>query len=120
LDVYCYFRDFGPAGIEGIFLALAWFLVSEGQSLQKAGWQEKLDSARFFLEAWWEKHGDWVSPPSLVNGDDLQDEFNVEPGPRIGIMLERLKEAQVAEGIRTKEQALEYLKSWLDSEGFGE
>ena len=120
LDVYCFFRDCGPAGIEGVFLGLAWFLASEAGALHRAGWTEMLDSARFVLEAWWEKHGDWVTPPVLVNGDDLQDEFNLEPGPRIGIMLEKLKEAQVEQGIRTKEKALVYLKSWLDSEGFGE
>jgi tRNA nucleotidyltransferase/poly(A) polymerase len=118
IDAYCFFRDYGPAGIEGIFLGMANFLASKGGSLQEAGWQEVLDSARFFLRAWWEKHEDWVSPPLLVNGDDIQSEFNLEPGPRIGIILEKLKEAQVEEGIRTKEQALEYLKSWLDSEGF--
>ena len=120
LDVYCFFREYGPAGIEGIFTRLALFMASEGGSLQEAGWQAMLDSARFLLEAWWEKHGDWVTPPVLVNGDDLQNEFDLEPGPRIGIMLEKLKEAQVEEGIKTKEKALEYLKSWLDSEGFGE
>jgi hypothetical protein len=120
IDVYCFFRDYGPAGIEGIFLGLAWFLASEGSSLQKAGWQEELDAARFLLEAWWDKHEDWVSPPVLINGDELQSEFNVEPGPRIGIMLENLKEAQVENGIRTKKQAMEYLKSWMDSEGYVE
>ena len=120
LNGYCFFRDYGPAGIEGIFTGLAWFLVSGGGSLQERGWEERLDSARFLLEAWWEKHGEWVSPPVLVNGDDLQREFNLEPGPRIGIALEKLKEAQVEEGIKTKEKALKYLKSWLSAEGFGE
>ena len=120
IDVYRFFRDYGPAGIEGIFTRLAWFLASEDQSLQKGGWEGILESARFLLEAWWEKHGDWISPPALVNGDDLLREFNLEPGPRIGIALEKLKEAQVEEGIKTKRKALEYLKSWLASEGFEE
>jgi poly(A) polymerase len=120
IDAFCFFRDFGPAGIEGIFLGLAWFLGSEGQSLNKESWLNLLDSARFLLEAWWEKHGTWISPPVLVNGDDLQQELKMEPGPKIGILLERLKEAQVAEGIDSKEKALEYLRSWLTSEGFEE
>jgi poly(A) polymerase len=72
------------------------------------------------LEAWWEKHGEWISPPALINGDDLLREYNLEPGPKIGIALEKIKEAQVEEGIKTKKKALEYLKSWLASEGFEE
>ena len=115
LEVYRYFRNFGEAGVEGIFLALAHFLAVEEKSALDSGWPKQLDNARTLLEGWWEKRDQWVDPPSLMNGDDLQAEFDLDPGPKIGNLLEELREAQVQDGIQSRDKAKKYLKQLLDS-----
>jgi poly(A) polymerase len=57
---------------------------------------------------------DIVRPPSLVTGRDLL-ELGYAPGPRVGHILKVIREHQVTGEIRTREEALRFLK-----EEFGE
>jgi len=53
--------------------------------------------------------------PRLVTGNDLMTLFDLPPGPRLGVLLERLQMEQVTGGIRTREAALAAVESWLTS-----
>ena len=114
IDIYRFFRDYKNAGVEGIFLALAHFLIIEGTSLKESSWQHQLEIARNLLEGWWEKRSEWIYPPGLLDGDDLQEELCMEPGPEIGKTLETLREAQVRFGLNSKQEALDYIKNLRD------
>jgi len=115
IEVYRYFREFGEAGVEGVFLALALFLVGEEKTSLQSSWPDQLDTARYLLEGWWEKREQWVDPPGLLNGNDLQENLDLDPGPEIGILLEQLREAQVRDGIQTRDEALDYLKKIIQA-----
>jgi len=115
IEVYRYFREFGEAGVEGVFLALALFLVGEEKTSLQSSWPDQLDTARYLLEGWWEKREQWVDPPGLLNGNDLQENLGLDPGPEIGILLEQLREAQVRDGIQTRDEALDYLKKIIQA-----
>lgn len=117
LTIYQYFREFNEAGVEGIFLALADYLAVEDQSIQRTGWMNQLNTARSLLEGWWEMREQWVDPPGLINGNDLQEELGIDPGPDMGRLLEELREAQVRDNIQTRERAWEYLRQSLETEG---
>ena len=49
------------------------------------------------------------APPKLVDGRDVMKLLKLAPGPRIGELLERVREAQAEGEIKTKEDALAYL-----------
>ena len=51
-----------------------------------------------------------TKPPKLVDGYDIMECFSLKPGPRIGEMLEAVREAQVGGEVSTKEEALAYLE----------
>jgi len=51
----------------------------------------------------------------LLNGDDLMHEFDLQPGPVIGELLETIRERQATGKIETREQAIEYAREWLIS-----
>jgi tRNA nucleotidyltransferase/poly(A) polymerase len=110
IEVYRYFREFGEAGVDGVFLALALFLAEEEKTSLQSSWPNQLDTARNLLEGWWEKKKLWVDPPGLLNGNDLQENLELDPGPEIGILLEQLREAQVRDEIHTRDEALDYIK----------
>ena len=49
-----------------------------------------------------------VHPPSLVTGHDVMA-LGIEPGPRVGHLLELVREKQVVGEVRTREEALKVL-----------
>ncbi len=48
--------------------------------------------------------------PRLISGDDIMKITGLGPGPSIGIMLEKIRENQLAGKIATKEEALDFLR----------
>lgn len=49
-------------------------------------------------------------PPPLVNGDEIMKLLKLKPGPEVGKIIEQLREFQLQGKIKTKKQALDYLK----------
>jgi tRNA nucleotidyltransferase/poly(A) polymerase len=115
IEVYRYFREFAEAGVDGVFLALALLLAEEDKISLQSSWPNQLDTARHLLEGWWEKRKQWVDPPGLLNGNDLQENLDLDPGPEIGILLEQLREAQVRGEIDSRDEALDYLKKVIQA-----
>jgi poly(A) polymerase len=110
VEVYCYFNRYGLSGIAGIFLALGELVDDwQGENGQDR-WIEQLDLARFFLEGYWERHQEWVDPPVLLDGNQIQKEFQLSPGPKIGYLIEILREEQVRSGINSREEGLKFLE----------
>ncbi len=118
VDVFRFFNKFDQAGLAAIFLDLGENLDKQPRDGKRESWIERLDNARYFLEGYWERFNEWVAPPSLLNGDDLQDQFKLPPGPEIGSLLNSLREEQVRSGLKTRQEGLAYLKAMISqSEG---
>lgn len=58
-----------------------------------------------------QKRGKIVKP--LVSGHDLMKTFKLKEGPKIGELLELLREAQLAGKIKSKIEGLKYIKKYL-------
>ena len=54
--------------------------------------------------------------PKLIDGNDLMQTFDLEPGPLIGELLETVWEAQAEGLVSSREEASELVRSRL-SEG---
>ncbi|MBI4730778.1 MAG: HD domain-containing protein [Chloroflexi bacterium] len=105
--VYRFFRDAGPGGVELCLLALADMRATYDQTLSQETWAAALDVVRLLLENWYEKPAESIAPPLLVDGNDLMRELSLKPGPKIGELLEAVREAQAMGEVSTREQALE-------------
>ena len=114
-SIYRYFRDLGPAGIDLVLLGLADKLAVYGVTITPAEWQKELHAGRQLLEAWFSHQDDLVNPPRLVSGKDLIKELQLQPGPRLGELLEAIREAQAAGAVTSREDALQYAAAWLNS-----
>ena len=118
-DVYRFFRDTGEAGLDLLFLFLADRLAAQGMSsdLDQIGatvlWEGDLKFAAALLRDYYERHAEVISPPKLIGGDDLMEVFGLEEGPRLGELLEAVREAQAAGEIRTRQEALDYVRVLL-------
>ncbi len=108
--IYRFFRDTGEAGVDVLLLALADARATRGHTLTQEGWSAMLDVCRVFLENYWEKPSETVSPPPLLNGYDLMTALDLSPGPQVGELLEAIREAQAVGKIETREQAIAFAR----------
>jgi putative nucleotidyltransferase with HDIG domain len=111
--VYRFFRDSAEAGVDVCLLTLADTLATYGSTLPQEKWAGMLDVVRTLLEAWWERPQEAVSPPPLVNGHDLMKSLGISPGPRLGEVLEAIREAQAEGEVGTREEALTFARKFV-------
>lgn len=119
-SIYRYFRKLGDAGVDVCLLSLADTLATYGIGIPPEQWERELAICRQLLEAWFEKRDETVSPPRLVNGDDLIQRFDIKPGPQLGRLLESVREAQAAGQIHTVDEALNLVELLLSDHSMGE
>jgi len=111
--VYRFFRDTGEASVDLIFLALADTRATYGHELTQETWAAVLDICRIFLENYWEKPEETVAPPPLLNGHQLMSELGLKPGPKVGEILEAIREAQATGKISNRDEAVTFAHELL-------
>ena len=104
--IYRFFRDCKSAGVDIGLLSLADCLATYQATLPADLWDRQLEVVQLLLQAYWEQRDELVSPPALINGNDLISELCLAPGPQIGKILEVIREAQATGRVQTREQAL--------------
>ena len=104
--IHRYFRDVGDVAIDTLYLCLADYLGAKGPELIHGEW---FNHARMIGHILHVGTNEPVSPTTtrLITGHDLMTHYNLQPGPEIGSVVERVEEARAAGEIETKEQALE-------------
>jgi len=110
--VYRYFRDTGEAGVDVLFLSLADHLATRGPHLIPAHWQEHAQVVEYVLAQRFQEER-VIVPPKLVSGNDVINIFGMSPGPRIGELLEAVREAQASGELASREEALSYIREHL-------
>ena len=113
--IYRYFRDTGEAGIDILFLSLADHLATRGPYLDLAEWQEHARVVEYVLSQRFQEEG-VVALPKLINGHALINIFGLSPGPKIGDLLELVREAQASGELTTREEALAFVRKQLVTE----
>jgi putative nucleotidyltransferase with HDIG domain len=61
------------------------------------------------LMAGWSEESAAVTAAPLLRGEDVMTRFGLAPGPAVGALLSRAREAQALGLVRTREEALAYL-----------
>jgi len=110
--IYRYFRDTGDAGIDTLFLSLADHLATRGPHLNLASWQEHAQMVNYVLAQRFQEES-LLLPPKLIDGHDLINIFGMSPGPRIGQVLEAVREAYAAGELTNRQEALSYIHEHL-------
>jgi len=111
--IYRYFRDAGEAGVDLVLLGLADLRGMRDHTLTQENWVAALDVARILLENYWERREETISPPRLLDGNDLMRELNLQPGRIIGQLLEAIREGQATGKIESREQAFDFARAEL-------
>lgn len=114
LMLHRYWRKYGEAGVDLCLLALARYLATTGIHIDQDDWIRQIELARSLLEAYYDLHEQIVAPPMLLNGNDLMHALAHKPGPRVGALLDAIREAQVVGRVKTAEDALALARGLVD------
>ncbi|UCC16277.1 MAG: HD domain-containing protein [Dehalococcoidales bacterium] len=110
--VYRYYRDTGQAGLDILFLNLADHLATRGPDLDSTNWHQHIELVNYLIEKYFAKEN-IINPPKIVDGYDIIKSFGLSPGPRIGELLDAVKEAQASGEIVNRDQALAFIKKLI-------
>ncbi len=107
--VFAYLRACAPVEVEVTLLSIADRLATRGDRAEEAI-AAHLQVARGLLAdaLRWRADG---PPVPLLRGDELAGELGIRPGPQLGLLLERVAEAQYAGEVATREQAIDHARS---------
>jgi len=110
---YGYFLAAGKAGVADCLFSLSDLLSTYEERMEKARWNAGTHMCVRLLDAWFNHYSEYVKPPVLINGDELQSRFKLTPGPRIGRLLAKLEEAQAVGIVKSREEAQDFIQSVL-------
>jgi poly(A) polymerase/tRNA nucleotidyltransferase (CCA-adding enzyme) len=105
---YRFYRDLGADTRDLLLLALVDAAAVTGAS-PLAVWR-RAGLVRDLLGGWREADSTAAAPP-LLRGQDVMARYGLPPGPVIGHLLARAREAQDLGLVRSREEALAYLDS---------
>jgi len=114
--IYRFFRDTREAGVDIILLSLADLRATYEHTLPEGLWKAELDVARLLLENYFERPEETVKPKSLLDGHEVMKAFDLRPSPRVGAVIEAIREGQAMGEIATRGDALAFGKKWLAEE----
>lgn len=105
---YRFYRDLGPDSRDLLLLALVDAAAVRGRSPFSVWRQAHL--LRDLLGGWEVQRRAEAEPP-LLRGEDVMAHFRLEPGPAVGRLLRRAREAQDRGLVASREESLAYLDS---------
>jgi poly(A) polymerase/tRNA nucleotidyltransferase (CCA-adding enzyme) len=91
---------------------LADHLAARGPHVDRQDWQHHLEWTAAMLDAYWGQPPEQKQP--LVNGNDLMEELDLQPGKLIGELLREIDEARAAGEIHSRAEALALARRMLE------
>ncbi len=104
--IYRYFRATQTAGLDIGLLSLADHLATYGGPGPNEVWAQLVAVVTRLFAHYFDHYADTVAPPPLLDGHDLVQHLQIQPGPEIGRLLRLIQEAQAAGDIYSREEAL--------------
>jgi poly(A) polymerase/tRNA nucleotidyltransferase (CCA-adding enzyme) len=117
--VYRFFRATGDAGPDVLLHSLCDHLAMKGPMLVPAGWAWHINWTAQLLEMNYDET-EQLRPEPLLRGNDVMRELGLDPGPLVGRVLEDVREAQAAGDIRTREEALDWARRYVQDISTGQ
>ena len=72
--------------------------------------RQRLHTTRELLNSFFRERKERVDPPPLLNGHQVMAALGLAPGPKVGELLEALREAQATGEILTEDDAWAWLR----------
>jgi len=105
--IYRYYRDLGDYAIDTLYLNLADYLSAKGPNkVEESDWSRHCSLIGYILDHKSNRTSTNNQYKSLINGNMIIEEFDIEPGPVIGYVLDLVYEEQMSGNIKDVKSAL--------------
>jgi len=111
--IHRFFRDAGEHGLDASLVCLADFAATWESAMPTERWKRHVYTVSKLWKAYYEEQDTVVAPLPLIDGNDLMDELGLSPGPEIGGLLAKVREAQAAGELHTRAEAMTYARAQL-------
>ena len=118
--IHRFMNKVGSAGVFVGLLHLADVLATYGETIKDERWDRAISAAYDIFNVYYFRYDEIIQPQKLLNGDDLINDFNLEPGKKIGRIIKLVVEAQVMGVVQTKKQARKLVDELLAKDKNGE
>ena len=106
-----YIRKMENDVIDNIILAKADRLSARGKDITEEILKNNLEGLDKMLNYYLNIKDSLKPLPKLIDGKEVMEILNIQPSPKLGEILNELKEAQISGDINTKEEAINFIKS---------
>ena len=111
--LYHFYRAAQQASPFVVLFSLADLLATYDDTMKNERWQMGLIRCEKVLNGWFRQYNSLAAPEPFLNGQELQTEFKLKPGKRLGTLLDDLREAQASGEVTSKQQACEWVSAWI-------
>lgn len=112
--IYRFFRDTEDSGVGLCLCSLAETMPRAASGLSMNSFYREVVLCQQLIQHYFAANSGVIDPPALISGDDLITIFSLTPGPLFSSLLEAVREEQAAGNIINRDQALSFVKEWLD------
>ncbi len=103
-------KKLGKEALDVIELARADRLSARGEKVTKEMIENNLKHLQNLENYYYEVEKTALNPKTLLDGREVMEILNLKPSKKIGQILESLKIAQLSQEIKTKEEAIVFIK----------
>ena len=108
-----YFRDVSPVAVDTVLLNMCDYLAARGSLLEGPEFERYSRMLGDILSRGLEPMPEQVSNDLLLDGYQVQERFDLRPGPEIGRLLDSLRDGESSGVVRTRAEAYELLARLL-------
>jgi len=113
---YRFFRDYPESAVAMALISLADRLAAQGEFVTEDINEQHRSGVAYLLNCLYEQTDIVIRPPQIIDGKVLMRELGIQPGPIIGYLLGKVREAQVQGEIKTPDEAIEYCRKLAGGE----
>lgn len=105
-----YVRKSEDNAIDNIIIAKADRLSALGPEITPEIVEENISSLNNLLQFYLNSRETLKPLPKLLNGNEVMQILNIQPSPKLGVIMKELNEAQISGDVLTKEDAIKFVK----------
>lgn len=106
-----YVRKIEDNLIDNIILAKADRLSARGEAITEEIINTNINGLNKLRDFYLEKRESLKPLPKLLDGKEIMEILNLKPSPRLGEIIEALKEAQISGDVLNKDDAIKFIKN---------
>lgn len=108
-----FYRKMDGYVIDVIILSMADRLSARGVKVTDDIVNKNISNLTKLLNDYLEKYKNLKPLPKLLNGKEIMNILNIKQSPKLGEVINELKEAQISGNVNTKEEAIEFVTNLI-------